>query len=265
MIKRGHFLPGGTLLTDDKGVNETYRGTIEVGPSRIDAYVKLMSGRQLVNELAASVLGRLVGLRMPRAFLVLVRQSDYSHSPAVQAASGDVIAFATEAVGSGSALRRVTLNSPAAFALFLKSWKEWPEAATFDEWIANADRHPGNVLIGQFGEVWLIDHSHAFTGPSWNAATLNPLVFVPNQLCDHASKCISLADRFNAYAAALNVSALFAVINAENALRTAYIDQQVNTADFSALASFVALRASKPYEAISVRLGLPGLSLGAPA
>jgi hypothetical protein len=262
VIEQGHFLPGGSRLVDDSGVNETYRGIVEVGANRIPAYVKLLPERQLANELAASLIGRLAGLKLPRAFIVLVRKEDYPQSPAVQLAGSDLIGFATEAVGDGSAARRIRLDSPAAVALFLGSWKEWPAAATFDEWIANADRHPGNVLIGQPGEVWLIDHSHAFTGTNWTASSLNPSARVGNQICDAAGACITLTDKFNAYAAALSAAQTFAGVDVLQALGFSYMSELLEPEEHAALTSFLSARVDSVHDSISARLGLPGLTLG---
>ena len=176
MIQLGHFLPGGTPLVDGKGVNETYIGMIEVGPQRLRAYVKLMPDRQLVNELLASVLGRLVGLPVPRGFLVLVQRSDYpSSSYLLQNGFDAASAFAVEELPHRALDRRADLASAEARKALLCAWSKWPEAACFDDWIANADRHPGNLLVGGPGEVWLIDHSHAFTGDKWPRPDLCPI------------------------------------------------------------------------------------------
>jgi predicted unusual protein kinase regulating ubiquinone biosynthesis (AarF/ABC1/UbiB family) len=43
----------------------------------------------------------------------------------------------------------------------LRDWPRALQAGCFDEWIANADRHHGNILIQGNGNFSLIDHSHA--------------------------------------------------------------------------------------------------------
>lgn len=47
-----------------------------------------------------------------------------------------------------------------------------------DNYIANGDRHKGNIMVCQtnFGtNILLIDHSHCFTGPRWTAESLRAL------------------------------------------------------------------------------------------
>lgn len=265
MILNGHFLPGGVPLTLDKGVNETYRGVIEVGGSRIVAYVKFAPARQLVNELFASALGQLAGVKVPRSFLVKVSLADYPASPFLQAIGTDALAFASEEVGRGTVLRRVSVSSAPALAAFFRTWKQWPDAASFDDWIANADRHPGNMLIGSAGEVWLIDHSHAFTGPVWAAADLDPSVSTKNQLCQVACGCISMTERLGAYTASLLAAGIFENVKVADAAIAAHIAHHLVAGDANSLTNFATVRPSDVPDRISAHLGLPSLKLGVPA
>ena len=263
MIELGHALPGGTILTDDKGVNETYRGLIEVGSARLLAYVKLLPDRQLVNELLASVLGRIVGLPIPRGFLVEVRRTDYPNSP-VMTAHGLTVApaFAVEALPCQSALRHLDLQSPMAWEQLLRAWPHWYSAAAFDDWIANADRHPGNLLVGAPGEAWLIDHWHAFTGDKWQALNLRPDVITANQLGQAMTALLQPPEKALAMQACHVVAQRFSSVDTVQATRLAHVVTQLSAPDFDALTRFVTERVHSVASRIGSILGIPGLPLG---
>ena len=263
MIDLGHALPGGTLLTDDTGVNETYRGLIEVGSARLSAYFKLMPDRQLVNELLASVLGRMAGLPIPRGFLVEVRRTDYPSSSLMMAHGLAVApAFAVESIACQAALRRLDLQSPMARERLLRAWPHWYSAAAFDDWIANADRHPGNLLVGAPGEAWLIDHSHAFTGDKWQAVNLQPDLISGNQLCQAMQVWLKPPEKALAMQACHAAVQRFSSVDTVQAARLAHVVTQLSSPDLDALTQFVRDRIYSVAPRIGSILGIPGLPLG---
>jgi hypothetical protein len=262
MIELGHFLPGGAPLTSDKGVNETYKGVIEVGQATLSAYVKLLPDRQLVNELFASVLGRLAQLPVPRGFLVQVQRADYPTSALLQAQGVQTMpAFAVETISYQSLMRRVDLQSiPARMRLF-REWPNWYAAASFDDWIANADRHPGNLLVGAKGEVWLIDHSHCFMGDKWVAPQLDPNAVTGNQLCAAMSAWLTPAEKALALQQCHASVQRFSSIDAQRAANLALLVNLLNATDLGALTSFVTTRAPTIATRLSASLGVPYLPL----
>jgi hypothetical protein len=70
-------------------------------------------------------------------------------------------------------------------AQIVQEFAKWPHLGAlmaFDIWIANTDRHPGNLLFGGNGDIWLIDHGHSFTGPTWLGNNLDPSANYANRL-----------------------------------------------------------------------------------
>jgi hypothetical protein len=65
---------------------------------------------------------------------------------------------------------------------FLSRWAELPKACVFDEWIANEDRHDGNILTNGL-EFWLIDH-----GLALNTAVFKSNSVIDNKLLNDAMK-----------------------------------------------------------------------------
>lgn len=261
----GHLLPGAQLLGQDKGVNETYRGNIEVAGQIFDAFVKVLPPRQLINELLASVLGRSAGLPIPRAFLVLVDPNEYSGSDMMRDAGGTPwIGFATVAIALSPMARRVDLQTPVARQMFLSQWPGWPDAVTFDDWIANCDRHFGNLLAGAPGEVWLIDHSHAFTGPNWNVASLDPDCVVRNRLCTALLPLLTPDAKTQSLQLVNAAVGRFMQIDINTATLASRIKGMLASPEFQALSSFVASRLlTTPYRVASA-LGVPLLPFSGP-
>lgn len=66
----------------------------------------------------------------------------------------------------------------------LRRWKKLPAAIAFDTWIANVDRHGGNVMMIGPDEYQVIDHSDILTGPAWTVAQLIAGSWYTNRLLD---------------------------------------------------------------------------------
>src|SRR5690606_22477174 len=64
------------------------------------------------------------------------------------------------------------------------AWADLGHLYAFDSWIANIDRHPGNLLFGGKDEIWLIDHGHCFSGPTWEPSDLDPGAAYRNRLAE---------------------------------------------------------------------------------
>jgi hypothetical protein len=263
VIELGHFLPGGTLLKEEKGVSETYIGIIEVGERKLNAYVKFLSDRELVNELLGSVLARVSDLKSPPAFLVEVRRVDYLASARIQASKSETIrAFATQALNLRSFNRSVGLQSPEAKKAFVASWAEWPDVLGFDDWIANGDRHGSNFLIGEQGKVWLIDHGHSFTGPNWQVAALQAQCSVAARLWNETIQPhVSLSDRHAASARVTKAVSRFEGVALPDAIEKALIKTYLLTAENQALEAFLQQRLSTIVQRICLLLGVPQLQL----
>jgi hypothetical protein len=254
-----HLLPGATRLTgDETGINETYRGVVETVSDKRLAYVKLLPAKQLVNEVVCSVLGRSIGLSIPEGFLVAVLRNDYPDSLALQASGlDDALGFGVVSLPHPDLRRRIKMEGVAVVEQFIKTWSSWREAMTFDEWVANCDRNQGNLLVGAEGDVWLIDHSHAFTGPSWVAVDLQPGVSVPNQIADNIVPTLTLPQRHATWQLVQQLSAQFAAVDIENVLGLSRCDAFLGSADATALRDFLRLRTAELLRLIGQRLGLP--------
>lgn len=179
-----HALPGAKRLEgDESGVNPTYVGLVDTGEQTVEAYIKILTPRQLANEIAASVLGHSLGMPLPKAFVVIGSPDDGYGDPApVWEGGPERLLFASEAA-SGGDWRPVKRLSPYPIKPFL-AWASLPVSVCFDEWLANVDRHTGNFLFDGAGKFLLIDHSHVFTGDAWVESALKSDGKWPNRLIE---------------------------------------------------------------------------------
>lgn len=154
--------------------------------STVGGYTKICTDkRHLISELACALLGRAIGLRIPRPFLAVL---DSSKIPADSANkdTGQLFCFASQQAGRGSYSLERAIQTPVSEAALLH---DLSSAAAFDELIANDDRNMGNMIYSpESKDVWMIDHGRALTGPHWALWGLdNPAIAVGNLVADDAT------------------------------------------------------------------------------
>jgi len=259
-VQVGNVVPVGKLLDkDDRGVNETFIGFVDLPSARVRAYIKVMLGRQLMNELFATTLGRALGLPIPEGCLVRVRPSDLPESTFLATHAGEAIVFASRETSAPDLKRRMKIEGTPAIAALFSAWKDWAACMTFDEWIANVDRHPGNILFGGPGDIWLIDHSHCFTGPNWNAPDLVPSGTWRNQIAENRVPTLTLPERMEAKKSVAALIPALTALDCPSVFAASLAGAFMLPADANAVQTFVSSRVSHVYDILSNRLGIPNL------
>lgn len=115
----------------------------------------------MLNEVTGWVIARACGLPVPqRAFFIplsLAELPQYTGTTALPPAdsNGQVLCFVTQAVAN-TAIRAV--YNTEMLVKEQSKWGQCNETITFDEGIANTDRHAFNLLRKAAGEFVLIDH-----------------------------------------------------------------------------------------------------------
>lgn len=260
-IQIGNVVPVAKLLDkDDRGVNETHIGFIDLASGRVRAYIKVLDGRQLVNELFATTLGRTLGVAIPEGCIVRARPSDLPDSPLLAAHGKEALLFASRATGAPDLKRRMKAEGAAAIAALFTAWKDWVMCMTFDEWIANGDRNTGNVLFGGPGDIWLIDHTHAFTGPSWKLADLQPNGTWSNMIAQNRIPTLTLPERIDAKKQIAGLIPTLSAFDCPAVLAASLAGNFISPAEALGLQTFVSSRVSHLYGILSDRLGIPNLT-----
>ncbi len=149
------------------------------------AYLKLMdSAYKVIAELVCAVLGRAIGLFIPEPMLILV---DASRLPDGSAFKGDGAfwAFASRQV-SDDAISIDALIKRRQAEPMMRRWKDARRVMVFDEWIANEDRHAGNLVYSpEHQDIALIDHGRALVMSQWQLfGPQSPSISVANTLVD---------------------------------------------------------------------------------
>lgn len=265
-IGLGHFLPGGTPLAPGvRGIAETYRGWIEVDQSRVQAYVKFLYPWEVFNEALGSILCQLVGLPTPHGYIVLVEQKDYPGSPIFRQTNTDrILAFASHAMPMQTLGRHITPQTDAARRELASNWKEWPDVLVFDQWIANPDRHLGNLLIGNKGKIYLIDHGMAFGRRNWSPEQLKASIPIVTASLWTAflEKLVTLPERVAATQRIQVVSTKCSSVNGRTAMESTLVSQFLPSAQLEALVMFLHERGSEAGPVIAKVIGIPDLALG---
>lgn len=133
----------------------------------ITAYAKELTPLDFLVELMTTLLARDLGIPMPEPVIVFskdgkkvlfgtidVKYPDLSHRLAIQ---NDMVLSTDENIA--------TLKG-------LSEWGKMHDAIAFDEWIANQDRHVGNILYDGGKEYMLIDNNLAMRP---HFSPLNPI------------------------------------------------------------------------------------------
>lgn len=157
-------------------VSETSKGLVQnASGSSFAAIVKDLPAKELFNELVASAILKAAKLPAPTAYLGRLADGPDKTKHAPLMSDGARLLFVSTEVGSPSL--RATSQSNTALAKSLVSllcdWDRLGEVYSFDAWVANVDRHTGNILLSGSLEVWLIDHGYMLTGPKWRADQLD--------------------------------------------------------------------------------------------
>lgn len=150
---------------------DVWRGQVVTHSGRwIEAYIKHLPPRALFVECVSALIGRAIGLAVPRPLLV---KAQAVKLPQTDLSRGDILFGSVDA-------EYPSLQQLVTVEMAYEKLREWPaalNAGCFDEWIANADRHHGNILYSGTNAFTLIDHSHAIPANQDDSTPLNHNTF----------------------------------------------------------------------------------------
>lgn len=138
--------PSPQPIGDGQSIHQAWKAQALTGSGYITAVYKRLEPEEIAIECLCAVIGRTLGLPVPQP--AILRLPDGSN------------AFGLVHV-SGRDLRHLLSADAKSAVSLLEQWENLNKAAIFDEFIANWDRNPGN-LIYDGGAFWLIDHNLAF-------------------------------------------------------------------------------------------------------
>ncbi|WP_332852674.1 HipA family kinase [Duganella sp. S19_KUP01_CR8] len=264
-LETAYLLPGAYLLKgDETGFFETYRGVIETPTGKVSAYVKLVGNTTLANEVVSTLLGRGAGLPIPKGYFVHVSAQDYPESKFLKGQRLlSTIAYGSTNANALSFTRQFHIinddDEADAFVRLFPLWPTWRDAVVFDEWIANCDRNVGNLLIGADNEVWLIDHSHAFTGPNWQGCMLRSGAYTKNRVAEHVGRCVTIKEKYSLGKHVNNLAGKFKQLQVSEIIDASGVNHLLSDVDVQALKRFLSERIELLPAKIANHVDIPNL------
>lgn len=258
-IALGTVLAGPERFDFNGNVNAVYRGRVLRDDGEIvSAFIKDLDARQLGNELLAAAIGLAVGLPVPPPMVALAAPDTMpaSHIP-LEDGSGHLV-FATADVHAPPVLQ--LLRDAGFYApQIIKRLSEWPELGSlygFDSWVANTDRHRGNLLFSGDKDVWLIDHGHCFTGPAWTTSGLVPDQDYGNRLAAWLTPALNPSRKTELATPASTLPSRLNGLRVEALARANSVSETMPPEEFSAIVTFLEQRAAFVPKLSTEALGL---------
>ncbi|MGY9038331.1 MAG: HipA family kinase [Rhodobacterales bacterium] len=251
----------GATSFDEGNINDTFRGQVLTSDSEThQAIIKDLDLIQLCNELLACCLARTIGLPIPESFLGIVRPGVLNVSKAPLLQDGSRLVFVSVDVkvpnvtyrwcGSDTDGKKALLDE-------VTKWSDLGNLYAYDTWIANVDRHMGNLLFGGKGEFWLIDHGHSFTGPNWKPDQLNPEGEYMNRLSEWVTIFLSLDQKKQRATEVRKFGLHIDGFDASEVSKNSRINDLLPLQTAAALKEFLENRTSKVSAHASKALGVP--------
>ena len=145
-------LEGPIVRLPGLGSHMTGRGWARTTGGIVPMAFKHTPHHQLVREVLCNLLAQIVGIPVPTPCVLDIRESELW-------AGEESFVFGTSYEGYSDLLQRARL-SPTVVNRLVR-WPNLPAAIAFDEWIANEDRTPSNLLFIGGREFLLIDHGES--------------------------------------------------------------------------------------------------------
>ncbi|RUW84122.1 HipA family kinase [Mesorhizobium sp. M1E.F.Ca.ET.063.01.1.1] len=251
----------GALGFKEGNVNETFRGQVLLEGDVIkQAIIKDLDLIQLCNELLAFCLARHVGLPIPDSFLGLVRPGVLSVAKAPRLPDDSRLVFVSTDVKVPNVTFRLRTSTPQGQQAIIDQISKWADLGklyAFDAWIANIDRHHGNLLFGNPGDAWLIDHGHCFTGPAWGPGDLDPAKEFASRLSEWMTPFLTLEQKHDRRAEAQAVEAALSGFDAAESAKSSRVADLMPMDYVEALKQFLAQRSAKITFHASKALNVP--------
>lgn len=261
VVEFATVLPGAVAFNEGN-VSDTYRGQVlRADMSTANAILKDVPIKEMANELISFVLARQLSLPIPDLLLAQVAPSDLPATRGALTRDGRRLVLASVDVGVPSIIFRYTQDVPGRARLLaaLTAWPPLGRLYGFDAWVANVDRHPGNLLFGSGAEAWLIDHGYAFTGPAWACSALDPSAMYRHRLAEWLTSSLTIDGREMRARQAGALEADLRMIDVEAAIRAAHADRLLAPVDVRALSGFLSTRVNEVARLASSALGTPVL------
>jgi hypothetical protein len=261
-IEKVKVLKGASPFTTGN-YNDSFRGLVLLkNGQRKHCVIKDLNKEQLSNELLASVLARHLGLPVPDTYLGLVLPGTLSVNKFPVSGTKNHLVFVSADVNTPNLAQQIDDHGSLLEHILVDHLKKWVGLAglyAFDTWIANVDRHQGNLLIDGPNNIWLIDHGHAFTGPTWTANNLDPVADYQNKLNLWLTRHLSSDQKLKRAKEIDTLAPTLSAINLSNAIIESLAEKFLTQTDQAALFNFLSVRTKHVAQKSKHSLGVPSM------
>jgi len=241
------------------------------------AFLKIQPAYETLADLIGALVGRAVGMRIPKPCLVLAKRAKFTDGDGCKSKQWaalfkdqeETLLFALEDAKAISFKRRINANSTQA-AKDLRRWDRYADTAIYDEWIANTDRNFGNILFDGV-DYWLIDHDLSLMGEYrqlWGLEASRPC---PDNLLLEALLRTNPSEiqRYRLRKDANQLSGRYRQLDLSGLVQPRLIEyarlmEEISHRDIHEAMTFLADRITYLTEIVCHKLGMPELPLGQP-
>lgn len=234
-----------------KSINSLFRGQVQLADgSDQPCLLKNIDRIEVVNELVSNLIASRLGLPIPKAVLTFVPDefNDKNQFSKAHKIDGGVIVFSSIDVQTPNLAQRVSSAHPLGQQLILHSLNVWSKKSGlygFDTWVANVDRHAGNLLFGSKNEVWLVDHGRCFTKEDWSPHDLRPNIQYLNRLKEWYTQLMDPAARSATASELPTVQGAIGALNVGSILTDSLASGLTDAGEQDALRDFLTVRVSR--------------------
>lgn len=215
-----------------------------------NAIIKDLPIRELANEVMIAAVASALSLPVPDAYLAFVPsgQMNIVHAPSIDGGNVMFASCDVDAPSVATIAKRGNFT-PGVVRRIVDHLitKDLVGLYEFDTWIANIDRHLGNLLLAGSGDFWMIDHGQCFSGPNWQRSDLDPSAAFINRLAALTVPLLTSEEVDKLTAAIGRVCDAVQQIDLRRAGESSYVPRLLGPEDFEALLVFLQERlASAP-------------------
>ncbi len=244
MIEIATLLPGAQKF-HESNINQTWKCHVKTHNDTVVVFAKLIPTREICVESFCALLGRAMGIPIPKPYLILADSGTLQEIPTGQKA----LMFGSEDAAYPS-FRRYAECQMAMQRL--SEFRSSLDVGVFDEWIANHDRNIGNILYDGGDDFLFIDHGLALPA---NLAAISPAQ--DNQVLRVIFAIKNEIDKFrDLRTAAQNITPLCQSLNLPSIMHSTFSRNYVSAADMNSILSFLSNRLPVLESLIRSRMGI---------
>lgn len=207
--------------TEEGDMAETFACTIEWSDGKLKrSYIKRflkVNNLSLVNEITGYLIAKAADLPIPTHAGIIEAPNHIFGDSSDQYEDYCFIVSSVPGDNPGSLYKMGMIKDCNTLMSMVASWSKLSDTIAFDDWVANQDRHLGNILVEGKNKVHLIDHGNLPVKLHWTCSDLNASLQSVNVLANNLWKlnCIPLPVKSSITASAKDHKAIYGSVKGE--------------------------------------------------